>query len=154
MSAYDNNLADGDTFTFTISPTLTVNDATIQLVDKETNVAIGEAIVTSRGANQGASVTITMKNLQDYLTKKNAATISGVKGQFFVKIFSQSIGDGQKTTIDGVKDTGSITVPFNTTKPTVEDNSGALSQENFAKYGGVLTKKSVSYTHLTLPTIA
>ncbi|MDO4667848.1 MAG: Cna B-type domain-containing protein [Streptococcus sp.] len=148
LSAYDNNLADGDTFTFGISPTLTVNDATIQLVDKDTGVSIGEATVTSKGANQGASVTITMKNLQEYLKKKNAATISGVKGQFFVKIFSQTVGDGQKTTIDGVKDTGSVTIPFNTNKPTVEDNSGALAQENFAKYGGVLTKKS--YTSAAL----
>lgn len=70
LSQYDGNLNDGDTFTLTVPAPLTVKAESFELKDKETNTAVGDVKVVSDGENKGGKVTITLKNLQDYLAKK------------------------------------------------------------------------------------
>ena len=43
LSAYDGNLNDGDTFSFTIPAPITVAGETFDLTDKETSTVVGEA---------------------------------------------------------------------------------------------------------------
>ncbi|MGT2712125.1 Spy0128 family protein [Streptococcus oriscaviae] len=139
LSAYNNNVENGDYFTFTVPAPFTVKDGvTIELTDPETKVAIADAVITSNGAGQGGTVKITMKNLQEYLAKKNATEVLNVKGSFFTS-FTLEVEKALTTeTFTNIKDTNTKDIAFKISQRQVTDNTEAIGKENFAKYGSVI----------------
>ena len=93
LSAYDNRLKDGDTFTFTVPNGATIADGTkFNLTDQETQVQLGAAKTKSNGSAKGGLITVTLQNLEEYKAK---TTASGVKGSFFFDFQATSVGANQ-----------------------------------------------------------
>ena len=151
LSAYNSNIVNGDYFTFTVPAPFTVKDgATIELTDPETKVTIADAVISSNGTSQGGTVTITMKNLEEYLDKKNATEVLNVKGSFFTS-FTLEVEQALTTeTFTNIKDTNTKDISFKISQRQASDNTEAVGKENFAKYGGVI--KDVKWTSAILGT--
>ena len=151
LSAYNSNIVNGDYFTFTVPAPFTVKDgATIELTDPETKVTIADAVISSNGTSQGGTVTITMKNLEEYLDKKNATEVLNVKGSFFTS-FTLEVEQALTTeTFTNIKDTNTKDISFKISQRQASDNTEAVGEENFAKYGGVI--KDVKWTSAILGT--
>ena len=139
LSAYNSNIVNGDYFTFTVPAPFTVKDgATIELTDPETKVTIADAVISSNGTSQGGTVTITMKNLEEYLDKKNATEVLNVKGSFFTS-FTLEVEQALTTeTFTNIKDTNTKDISFKISQRQASDNTEVVGKENFAKYAGVI----------------
>ncbi len=137
LSAYDNQLKDGDTFTFTVPNGATIaNGTTFTLTDNETQVQLGAAKMTSNGSGKGGLITVTIQNLADYKAK---TTASGVRGSFFFDFQATTVGANQDWNYNPEETQGAMShkVTINERK----QNSFSTAGENYAKIGGVIAKK-------------
>ena len=137
LSAYDNKLKDGDTFTFTVPNGATIADGTtFTLTDNETQVQLGAAKMTSNGSGKGGLITVTIQNLADYKAK---TTASGVRGSFFFDFQATTVGADQDWNYKPEETQGAMShkVTINERK----QNSFSTAGENYAKIGGVIAKK-------------
>ena len=137
LSAYDNQLKDGDTFTFTVPNGATIaNGTTFTLTDNETQVQLGAAKMTSNGSGKGGLITVTIQNLADY---KSKTTASGVRGSFFFDFQATTVGADQDWNYKPEETQGAMShkVTINERK----QNSFSTAGENYAKIGGVIAKK-------------
>ncbi|CEL91233.1 Cna B-type domain-containing protein [Streptococcus sanguinis] len=137
LSAYDNQLKDGDTFNFTVPNGATIaNGTTFTLTDSETQVQLGSAKMTSNGSAKGGLITVTIQNLADYKAK---TTATGVRGSFFFDFQATTVGAEQDWNYKPEETQGTIShkVTIN------ERRQGGFSTagENYAKIGGVIAKK-------------
>ena len=145
LSKYNGQLQDGDTFTFTIPAPATVKDGTsIPLVDKATNVEVGTAVVSSNGDSQGGVVTVTLKNLGT----TGAVQVQDVKGNFFVDFLSSKLVTNETWTYPSTETSTTITNKITVSERKANDYSAAIAIENYAKIGGVLTKRSYNSAEL------
>ena len=142
LSKYDGQLKDGDTFTFTVPAPLTVADTTFPLDDKETKTTIGEVKVVSNGENKGGKVTISLKNLKEYLAKKGGSQIQGVKGTFYVSFSSKNELDEQTINFDKDETKNQISHKIKVKKAAKPDYSDGIGKTNFNKYSGVISKEN------------
>ncbi|MCW6677510.1 Cna B-type domain-containing protein, partial [Aerococcaceae bacterium NML180378] len=141
LSAYDANLNNGDHFTVNIPAPVNIQNASINLVDKETNLVVGVATVTSSGENAGGTVRVALQNLEKYLEVKQSTEVIGVKGTFYVN-FTSLRQDTEKTlTFNNMKEMGTKDIIIKVSPRGTSDNTEAVGRENMAKYGGVLSKK-------------
>lgn len=137
LSAYDNKLKDGDTFTFTVPNGATIADGTtFTLTDNETQVQLGAAKMTSNGSGKGGLITVTIQNLADY---KSKTTASGVRGSFFFDFQATTVGAEQDWNYKPEETQGVMShkVTINERK----QSSFSTAGENYAKIGGVIAKK-------------
>lgn len=137
LSAYDNKLKDGDTFTFTVPNGATIaNGTTFTLTDNETQVQLGAAKMTSNGSGKGGLITVTIQNLADY---KSKTTASGVRGSFFFDFQATTVGADQDWNYKPEETQGAMShkVTINERK----QSSFSTAGENYAKIGGVIAKK-------------
>lgn len=137
LSAYDNKLKDGDTFTFTVPNGATIADGTtFTLTDNETQVQLGAAKMTSNGSGKGGLITVTIQNLADYRSK---TTASGVRGSFFFDFQATTVGADQDWNYKPEETQGAMShkVTINERK----QSSFSTAGENYAKIGGVIAKK-------------
>ena len=137
LSAYDNQLKDGDTFTFTVPNGATIADGTtFTLTDNETQVQLGAAKMTSNGSGKGGLITVTIQNLADY---KSKTTASGVRGSFFFDFQATTVGADQDWNYKPEETQGAMShkVTINERK----QSSFSTAGENYAKIGGVIAKK-------------
>ena len=137
LSAYDNQLKDGDTFTFTVPNGATIaNGTTFTLTDNETQVQLGAAKMTSNGSGKGGLITVTIQNLADYKAK---TTASGVRGSFFFDFQATTVGADQDWNYNPEETQGAMShkVTINERK----QSSFSTAGENYAKIGGVIAKK-------------
>lgn len=137
LSAYDNKLKDGDTFTFTVPNGATIADGTtFTLTDNETQVQLGAAKMMSNGSGKGGLITVTIQNLADY---KSKTTASGVRGSFFFDFQATTVGADQDWNYNPEETQGAMShkVTINERK----QNSFSTAGENYAKIGGVIAKK-------------
>lgn len=137
LSAYDNKLKDGDTFTFTVPNGATIADGTtFTLTDNETQVQLGAAKMTSNGSGKGGLITVTIQNLADY---KSKTTASGVRGSFFFDFQATTVGADQDWNYKPEETQGVMShkVTINERK----QSSFSTAGENYAKIGGVIAKK-------------
>lgn len=142
LSKYDGNLADGDYFTFTIPAPITIDNTNFDLKDKETDVAVGTALVTSNGEGQGGTVRVTLKDLQEYLKKKGGSQVQGVKGTFYTDFKVSQLIDGQTLTYPSTETNKTITHSISVKERTSHDYTEGIKKENFVKIGGVMAKES------------
>ena len=82
LKKYNENLNNGDYFTFDIPAPMTVYNDKQQLVDPTTKVNIGEAVVTANGSDKGGKITVTLKNLDKYLAATGGDKVKDVSGNF------------------------------------------------------------------------
>ena len=137
LSAYDNRLKDGDTFTFTVPNGATIADGIkFNLTDQETQVQLGAAKTKSNGSAKGGLITVTLQNLEEYKAK---TTASGVKGSFFFDFQATSIGANQDWNYNPDETQG--TMAHKVTINERRQSSFSTAGENFAKFGGVIAKK-------------
>ena len=137
LSAYDNKLKDGDTFTFTVPNGATIADGTtFTLTDNETQVQLRAAKMTSNGSGKGGLITVTIQNLADYKAK---TTASGVRGSFFFDFQATTVGADQDWNYKPEETQGAMShkVTINERK----QSSFSTAGENYAKIGGVIAKK-------------
>ncbi|WP_228274141.1 Cna B-type domain-containing protein [Streptococcus equi] len=142
LSKYDGKLNDGDYFTFTVPAPITVANTNFELKDKETDLAIGTAVVTSNGDSQGGTVTLTLKNLQDYLTKKGGSQVQGVKGTFYTEFKVRKVLDSQTLSYSKSETSKEITHTITVKERGESDYTEGIKKENFAKIGGVMEKEA------------
>ncbi|AND79079.1 Spy0128 family protein [Streptococcus pantholopis] len=141
LSAYDGNLSDGDTFTFTIPAPLTVTATTFDLTDKATGIAVGEASVVSNGAGAGGTATITLKNLADYLKEKGGTEIQGVSGTFYTQFKAEELTENTEISFPSGETEKTITHQIKVSPAKPSDYSYIIEKENFAKIGGIISSK-------------
>lgn len=93
LTPYDNNLNNGDHFTFTVPAPMTLIGKTVELDDADTKVNIATAVVESAGPSQGGTIKITLKNLEEYLRIKGGNNVVAVKGFVKVNYKYENLGD-------------------------------------------------------------
>ena len=138
LSKYDGNLEDGDYFTFTIPAPITVNNTSFDLIDKDTNIAVGNAVVTSNGSE------ITLKNLEAYLQKKGGTQVQGVKGTFYTDFTVTKVISSQTITYTSSETSKIITHTISVKERGENDYTEGIKRENFSKNGGVMKEEQWS----------
>ncbi|EFE56456.1 Cna B-type domain-containing protein [Streptococcus oralis] len=141
LSAYDGMLNDGDTFTFTIPAPLSVRAETFELKDKETDTAVGDATVVSNGDNQGGKVTITLKNLAEYLKKKGGTEVRGVSGTFYVAFSSKKETEEESIQLDKTETKDDVNFKMKFKKGGERDYSEGIGKTNISKVNGTINKE-------------
>ncbi|MFM9318678.1 Cna B-type domain-containing protein [Streptococcus sp. ST16] len=141
LSAYDGKLKDGDTFTFTIPAPLSVRAETFELKDKETDTAVGDATVVSNGDNQGGKVTITLKNLAEYLKKKGGTEVRGVSGTFYVAFSSKKETEEESIQLDKTETKDDVNFKMKFKKGGEQDYSKGIGKTNISKVNGTINKE-------------
>ena len=144
LSKYDGNLEDGDYFTFTIPAPITVNNTSFDLIDKDTNIAVGNAVVTSNGSENGGTVKITLKNLAAYLQKKGGTQVQGVKGTFYTDFTVTKVISSQTITYTSSETSKIITHTISVKERGENDYTEGIKRENFSKNGGVMKEEQWS----------
>lgn len=140
---HNSSVKDGDYFIFEVPAPFQVQDTHRELFDETTGVAIGDWTVTSKGDQKGATVKVTLKNLQQYLEAKKASEITEVTGAFYVG-FTAAKQDGTQTaTFDNfIENPGKKDILYRVNeRRETGDNSAGLGIENHAKYSGVLSRR-------------
>ena len=132
LKQYNENLNNGDYFTFDIPAPMTVYNGNQELIDPVTQVAIGEAVVTSNGNDQGGKAKITLKNLDKYLAKTGGDKVKDVSGNFSASF--RFLKDQNKTPINFNSSSLKQEVTHIYSSKTI--NGPKVGTENYAKIGG------------------
>ena len=138
LKQYNENLNNGDYFTFDIPAPMTVYNGTQQLVDPATQVTIGEAVVTSSGNDKGGKAKITLKNLDKYLAATGGDKVKDVSGNFAASF--RFLTDQTKTPISF--NSSSMKQEVNHTYTAKTITGPKVGTENYAKAGGQASRES------------
>lgn len=133
LSDYDGKLQNGDTFSFEVAAPLDVSDETLPLYDRNTGVVVGDALIASKGAGQGATVTVIMKNLDTYLATSGATTVTDVVGDFAINFKIDQDITNYAVNFDSAAMKAIVSHIYTTTTYTPSASEG---YENFAQNGG------------------
>lgn len=160
LAKYDNHqnggLNNGDDFNVTIPAPVTVTNYTEDLIHKETGIAIGTLEITNAGPKNGGTAKVTLKNLDQYMAKKQSTTVHGVKGTAFVNFKSEDLDAvGKEISIGNTVDNQSIKIKFKTIPVPTFDYTETIGKENFDKVGNIYKEhfnspklgKSDNYIH-------
>ncbi|MGU7982083.1 Spy0128 family protein [Streptococcus suis] len=144
LSAYDSKLSNGDTFSFTIPAPFPVTATTFDLIDDSTKIAIGDVNVVSNSTGGGGKATITIKNLDEYLKKKNADVVKGVKGTFYINFkFTEAMAQ-QIISFSSTETKGKLSKKIRILKGGKVDFSKEIGKTNYTKRGGTLIQSAWS----------
>ncbi|MDY7303815.1 FctA domain-containing protein [Streptococcus suis] len=144
LSAYDSKLSNGDTFSFTIPAPFPVTATTFNLIDDSTKIAIGDANVVSNSTGGGGKATITIKNLDEYLKKKNADVVKGVKGTFYINFKFTEAMEQQIISFSSTETKGELSKKIRILKGEKVDFSKEFGKTNYTKIGGTLIQSAWS----------
>ncbi len=133
LSSYNNNLVNGDNFTFTIPAPIPINDGTIAFTDPSTGIQIAAGTVASNGESNGGVATITLQNLEQYLEKTGGETIKDVKGTFYVEFQIREEITERTITFDTEETINQVTHRLTVEKARADDNTGRIGETNFEK---------------------
>ena len=132
LKQYNENLNNGDYFTFDIPAPMTVYNGNQELIDPATQVAIGDVVVTSNGNDQGGKAKITLKNLDKYLAKTEGDTVKDVSGNFSASF--RFLKDQNKTLINFNSSSMKQEIKHVYSLKTI--SGPKVGTENYAKAGG------------------
>ena len=136
LQQYNENLNNGDYFTFDIPAPMTVYNGNQELIDPVTQVAIGEAVVTSNGNDQGGKAKITLKNLDKYLAKTGGDKVKDVFGNFSASF--RFLKDQNKTPINFNSSSMKQEIKHVYSSKTI--SGPKVGTENYAKAGGQVSR--------------
>ena len=140
LKKYNENLNNGDYFTFDIPAPMTVYNDKQQLIDPTTKVNIGEAVVTANGSDKGGKITVTLKNLDKYLEKTGGDKVKDVLGNFSGSF--RFIKDQTSTLISFNSNAMKQEIRHIYTSKTI--SGPKVGVENYAKIGGQAERKEWS----------
>jgi len=140
LKKYNENLNNGDYFTFDIPAPMTVYNDKQQLIDPTTKVNIGEAVVTANGSDKGGKITVTLKNLDKYLEKTGGDKVKDVSGNFSGSF--RFIKDQTSTLISFNSNAMKQEIRHIYTSKTI--SGPKVGVENYAKIGGQAERKEWS----------
>lgn len=154
LTAYDNNLVDGDFFEIEIPAPIALNNAETISVSyrfpNATEVQLADVFVTANpGINAGGKLKFTLKNLAQYMAANNATSVENVTGNFFVTINTANTQNASDIAIN----TGNNVFPFRyqiNPRQQSGDNAAAKANENYVKLYGVLQNDPVMITSPSL----
>ena len=138
LKKYNGDLVDGDYFTFNFPAPMSIISNTTQLIDPKTGVNIGEVVITGNGANLGGTAKVTLKNLEAYRLATGEDIIKDISGNFATTFIFRT--DQNKVVIN--YDSASLVDPVSYTYSAVTNTGTVEGYENFAKNGGVASKKA------------
>ena len=135
LEHYNGDIQNGDFFKLEVPAEITFYDNhDVELVDLATNVPIADAHFEGHGDNQGGTITVTLKNLDQYLAAKGADTVKEVKGTLALNFLYKKNVSNQPVTFDSPSMQTTITQTHNV--QTLSDETDPIGKENFAKIGG------------------
>ena len=137
LKQYNENLNNGDYFTFDIPAPMTVYNDSIELSDPVTRVNIGQAVVTSSGNDKGGKAKITLKNLDKYLAATGGDKVKDVSGNFAASF--RFLKDQTKTPISFNSSSMKQEVTHTYTSKTI--SGPKVGTENYAKAGGQASRQ-------------
>ena len=135
LEHYNGDIQNGDFFKLEVPAEITFYDNhDVELVDLATNVPIADAHFEGHGDNQGGTITVTLKNLDQYLAAKGADTVKEVKGTLALNFLYKKNVSNQPVTFDSPSMKTTITQTHNV--QTLSNETDSIGKENFAKIGG------------------
>ena len=141
LEHYNGDIQNGDFFKLEVPAEITFYDNhDVELVDLATNVPIADAHFEGHGDNQGGTITVTLKNLDQYLAAKGADTVKGVKGTLALNFLYKKNVSNQPVTFDSPSMQTTITQTHNV--KTLSNETDPIGKENFAKIGGQAANKA------------
>ena len=141
LEHYNGDIQNGDFFKLEVPAEITFYDNhDVELVDLATNVPIADAHFEGHGDNQGGTITVTLKNLDQYLAAKGADTVKGVKGTLALNFLYKKNVSNQSVTFDSPSMQTTITQTHNV--QTLSNETDPIGKENFAKIGGQAANKA------------
>ena len=141
LEHYNGDIQNGDFFKLEVPAEITFYDNhDVELVDLATNVPIADASFEGHGDNQGGTITVTLKNLDQYLAAKGADTVKGVKGTLALNFLYKKNVSNQSVTFDSPSMQTTITQTHNV--QTLSNETDPIGKENFAKIGGQAANKA------------
>ena len=142
LSKYNGNLSNGDNFKINIpAPVSLYGNNDMELVDPTTNVTIADLKFNDNGDEQGGTITVTLKNLEEYLKAKGANVVKDVNGNFSLNFLYKKDLTNHKLILDSKSLVETFEQTHTTTTQQVRPTVG---YENFAKNGG--TAQKISWT--------
>ena len=141
LEHYNGDIQNGDFFKLEVPAEITFYDNhDVELVDLATNVPIADAHFEGHGDNQGGTITVTLKNLDQYLAAKGADTVKEVKGTLALNFLYKKNVSNQSVTFDSPSMQTTITQTHNV--KTLSNETDPIGKENFAKIGGQAANKA------------
>ena len=141
LEHYNGDIQNGDFFKLEVPAEITFYDNhDVELVDLATNVPIADAHFEGHGDNQGGTITVTLKNLDQYLAAKGADTVKEVKGTLALNFLYKKNVSNQPVTFDSPSMKTTITQTHNV--QTLSNETDSIGKENFAKIGGQAANKA------------
>jgi len=141
LEHYNGDIQNGDFFKLEVPAEITFYDNhDVELVDLATNVPIADAHFEGHGDNQGGTITVTLKNLDQYLAAKGADTVKEVKGTLALNFLYKKNVSNQTVTFDSPSMQTTITQTHNS--KTLSEETDPIGKENFAKIGGQAANKA------------
>ena len=141
LEHYNGDIQNGDFFKLEVPAEITFYDNhDVELVDLATNIPIADAHFEGHGDNQGGTITVTLKNLDQYLAAKGADTVKGVKGTLALNFLYKKNVSNQSVTFDSPSMQTTITQTHNV--QTLSNETDPIGKENFAKIGGQAANKA------------
>ena len=141
LEHYNGDIQNGDFFKLEVPAEITFYDNhDVELVDLATNVPIADAHFEGHGDNQGGTITVTLKNLDQYLAAKGADTVKEVKGTLALNFLYKKNVSNQPVTFDSPSMKTTITQTHNV--QTLSNETDPIGKENFAKIGGQAANKA------------
>ena len=141
LEHYNGDIQNGDFFKLEVPAEITFYDNhDVELVDLATNVPIADAHFEGHGDNQGGTITVTLKNLDQYLAAKGADTVKEVKGTLALNFLYKKNVSNQPVTFDSPSLQTTIIQTYNV--QTLSEETDPIGKENFAKIGGQAASKA------------
>ena len=141
LEHYNGDIQNGDFFKLEVPAEITFYDNhDVELVDLATNVPIADAHFEGHGDNQGGTITVTLKNLDQYLAAKSADTVKEVKGTLALNFLYKKNVSNQPVTFDSPSLQTTIIQTYNV--QTLSEETDPIGKENFAKIGGQAANKA------------
>ena len=141
LEHYNGDIQNGDFFKLEVPAEITFYDNhDVELVDLATNVPIADAHFEGHGDNQGGTITVTLKNLDQYLAAKGADTVKEVKGTLALNFLYKKDISNKPVTFDSPSMQTTITQTHNS--KTLSNETDPIGKENFAKIGGQAANKA------------
>ncbi|MGT2667119.1 Spy0128 family protein [Streptococcus rifensis] len=143
LTGYDNDLQDGDYFTFDLPAPMDVREKSSQF--NFDGVDVGDVEITSNGPSAGGQVRVTFRNLGEWMASKGYTSVKGVKGNFEASVRFTSEMDNQTLDLLAYNPENKITV---TVLPALPLSTYDGSNINYNKVGGLIASKSWESTLL------
>lgn len=138
LSAHNGNLAEGDSFSLNIPAPISIDHDESDLFDQ--GVAIGHISAVSNGPANGGSMTVTLQNLQQYLTATGTTSVENIKGTAYLPIKLSTELAASDLPLRAEQTQGIPAVRLQVTPPPNNMYSSIIANENYTKKDGTLTK--------------